>query len=172
MKENYFLLAEFETEEEANRAYLCAGVILADLAEFREDWKKIRDSEGTAGEKLRNLLRKHPLVAKFIELPKPKKEDEMDFLARCGITEDMVMDQVGNEIQLCDVVGGETDWDYIGQLFYRLGARRVAWVSEEAIDVWEVLRKIPAYELRKKTDRLPEKAILEELLPLALAREL
>ncbi|MEM2619205.1 MAG: hypothetical protein QXR87_06960 [Candidatus Hadarchaeales archaeon] len=167
----YYLLATFRSEREAHRAYLCAKAVLADLAEFYDDWQKVRHEKGTAQERFRRLLRRHPLVAKFVELPKPPKNDPaMNFLAgHCEITQGMTMELHEHEIWLTDMVWHCASWRNIARLFYQLGAVRVAWMSEEDFDPWELLSE--RYE-EKKVDKLPDKVIKEELLPKALAREL
>jgi len=168
---SYYLLATFNSKEKAHKAYLCAKVILKDLAEFQKDWQKIRNKKGTAKEKFQKLLKRHPLVAKFVDLPEPPENDPaMNFLAgHCEITKEMELRYEGKQIKLFDVVWHCADWDNIGRLFYKLGASRVAWVSEEAIDPFELLED--HYEQENDVDELPEEVIRQELLPKALANE-
>lgn len=167
----YYLSATFASEREARRAYLCAKAVLADLAEFHDDWQELRDESGTAEERFRRLLRRHYFVRKFVELPKPPEDDPaMNFLAgHCEISRWMQMELEGEEIRLTDTVWHGASWSNIARLFYRLGAVRVAWMSEEDFDPWELLDR--GYE-EKKVEKLPDEVIEKELLPRALAREL
>jgi len=72
----FYLKARFGSEDEAKLAVKIAKYVLDDLAEFHDEWQRIRNEiEIPVKERDRILKEKHPLAAKLIELPEPKDED-------------------------------------------------------------------------------------------------
>ena len=138
----YYLIAEFETEEEAELAEARARVVLDDLVEFENDWQKIRgDSERPEKERHNKLLKKHPLVDNFIRLPDIDKNDpNMNYLAgKCEMNDDYAMHLIGTGIHLSCTVWHFATWNNIENFFFRLGAGRAGWFSDESMDPFELV---------------------------------
>lgn len=134
----FYLKAEFENEHDANQAYTIAQKVFEDLMNFQNDWQKIRD--GTPVIDMHNkLLKDHKLVALFISLPEPKEDDRgMNYLAgNCEMPEDFELKIAENEIYLSAYVWHLATWDNIQEFFFKLGAIRCGWVSDEYLDPWE-----------------------------------
>lgn len=138
----YYLIAKFETEEEAELAEARARVVFDDLVEFENDWQKIRgDSERPVKERHGELLKEHPLVAKFIKLPDIVETDpNMNYLAgKCEMNEYYVMHRNGTAIYLSCTVWHIATWDNIENFFFQLGAEEAGWLSDEYIDPFEMV---------------------------------
>jgi hypothetical protein len=140
----FYLLAEFETKEDAKEAEEFARIVFDELAEFQEEWQIIRDIQDKPT-KLRHkmLLKKFPLVAKYISLPEPPDDDlPMNYLAgHCEISKNYCLEADGRYVRLSDTVWHFADWDNIAEFFYRLGAKRVVWESDEYFDFFELLEE-------------------------------
>jgi hypothetical protein len=172
---NYYLLAEFESEDDAKFAERCARVILAELVAFYDEWQDIRTkTHKTVAERHKLLLKKFPLVRKYIWLPSPPKGREdpaMNYLAGyCDVTCDFELSSEGRYVKLHDYVWHFANWDNIAWLFYRLGAKKVVWYSDEYMDFWDVLRaKLEKCEgPRRRPKRIPR----DELEVMLIASEL
>ena len=145
----YYLIAEFETEEEAELAEMRARVVLDDIVKFENDWQTIRgDSERPVKERHNELLNTHPLVAKFIKLPDIEENDvdidekdiNMNYLAdKCEMNDEYGMHLIGTGIHLSCMVWHIATWDNIEDFFFRLGAEKAGWFSDEYIDPFELL---------------------------------
>jgi len=138
----YYLLAEFETEEDAKEAGEFAGLVFEELFKFQNEWQKIRDDRRfSVEERHKMLLKKFPLVAKYIRLPRPCRDDpNMNYLAgHCEISDCYSLYIQGKYLKLVDEVWHLASWDNIAEFFCRLGAKRVVWESDEYFDYFELL---------------------------------
>jgi len=164
----YCLLAEFSSEEEAEFAEKIARLVLEQLASFNEEWQKIRHETGKSVIKRHKyLLRKYPLVRNFIRLPKPVSDDSfMNYLAgECEMNRDFELYRDERYIKLSCCVWHLASWDNIAEFFYRIGAIRVTWESDESIDPWMLLE----LRLEKEPIRTVERIPREELEVIAIA---
>lgn len=173
----YYLIAEFETEEEAEMAERRARVVLGDLAEFEGDWQQIRDDhERPVKERHEELLKKHPLVEKFIELPDIDDNDPMvDYLAgKCEINTGYEMRRNDIAIYLhYGLVWHLASCDNIKDFFLRLGAEEVAWISDEHTDPFElVVEVLKGLHGPQSAEKFPEETLRREIDPILVAKKL
>jgi len=136
----------FKSEKEAEEAFRKAKRILKELAEFYDEWQYIRGRITKSVEKRHEeLLQQFPLVAKFIELPQPKKDEEsMDYLAGyCNISHHFIIERTGNEIWLMDKVWYLATWDNLLTMFKKLGATKGGWLSEGRVYFWNLVELRP-----------------------------
>ena len=172
----FYLLAEFKSEEDAEFAEDFARIVLNELSKFFDEWQKIRQKQTISPiERHKMLLKKFPLVAKYIKLPKPSEGDtSMNYLAgECEITNYMNLYSEGNLVKLSDCVWHLASWDNISEFFYRLGARKVVWNSDENLDFFELLQErienIP--EVKKKIRYLSKEEIKRILIAHKIGRK-
>ena len=138
----YYLIAVFDDEKSAETAMNYAKYILMDLAKFEEDWQNIRMNRAMpVKERHKMLLKKHPLTAKYIKLPRPVESDRsMNYLAgECEMDKDFELEREGNQIRLYAYVWHMASWDNVRDLFYKLGAKVVDWMSDEYVDIFDIL---------------------------------
>jgi len=172
----YYLIAQFESDENAKFAEDFARVVFKELSKFSDEWQKIRSNQNKSPiQRHRILLKKFPLVRRYISLPKPPKEDVcMNYLAgQCEITNNFNLYSERNSVRLSDYVWHLASWDNISEFFYRLGARKVIWRSEEYFDYFDLLEEglkdMP--EVRKKVRQFSKDEIEKILLALKIGRK-
>jgi len=169
----YYLIAVFDTEEEAELAGMRARVTLDDLVKFEDDWQNIRGGQKRAvEERHEELLKKHPLVAKFIELPDIKEGDSnMNYLAgKCEMNEEYNMHQIGTGVHLSCTVWHFATWDNIENFFFRLGAEKAGWFSDEHIDPFELLES-PLHGSHN-TEKISEETLRMDIDTILVANKL
>lgn len=169
----YYLIAEFETEGEAELAEMRARVTLDDLVDFENDWQKIRRyQEETVKERHDELLKKHLLVAKFIKLPDIKEGDSnMNYLAgKCEMNEYYHMHLIGTGIHLSCTVWHLASWDNIENFFFQLGADKAGWFSDESIDPFELLES--QLHGSHNTEKFSEETLKSEIDTILVANKL
>lgn len=169
----YYLIAEFETEEEAELAEARARVVLDDVVKFENDWQKIRGyTDRPVKERHDELLKKHPLVAKFIELPNIDETDvNMNYLAgRCEMNEYYEMRRNGEAVYLSCTVWHIATWDNIEDLFFRLGANEAGWISDEYIDPFEMVGE--QLHEPQNTRNIPEETLKRDIDTIRVANKL
>jgi hypothetical protein len=169
----YYLMAEFGSEEEAERAARYAAPILREMAEFNDAWQEIRhERDRPVAERHEALLSRFPLVRRFVRLPGPREDDpNMNYLAgECEMGEDFQLVTMGSRVGLSCVVWHLASWDNVEEVFYGLGARKVYWTSDEYIDPWDL---VGAYLDRMEVpERRPEPFDREELEIHLIAHEI
>jgi len=179
----FYLIAFFDSKELAEEISKYARYILKDLAKFHDDWHEIRHRyDIPVHERHRMLLERHPLVAKFIELPEPPSDDDvnMNYLAgKCEMHDDFKLSVKLNCITLSCYVWHLADWNNIKDLFYKLGAKSVTWWSDEYVDhvdAWYL-----GYSTGMEKDSLKDEPpkynvdidkVREEITPYMIAEEL
>jgi len=138
----FYLKARFGSEDEAKLAVKIAKYVLDDLAEFHDDWQRIRsETEIPVKGRDRILKEKHPLVAKLIELPEPRSNDVcMNYLAgRCEMHKGYELYNNGEWIYLSCICWHLASWDNIEKLFIKLGAIEVGWISDEDFNPFDAV---------------------------------
>ncbi len=143
----FYLKAKFKSEREAELAVKVAKPVLDDLAAFHEDWQTIRYHNNIpVNERHELLLKKHPLVAKFVELPEPEPEPEddddvnMNYLAgKCEMHGYYEIYSDGEWVRLSCECWHLATWDNIEKFFAEIGAVEVGWISDEHIDPFDAI---------------------------------
>ena len=169
----YYLIAEFETEEEAELAEARARVVLDDIVEFENDWQEIRNNvKDPCLERHVKLQEEHPLVDKFIELPDIDGNDiNMNYLAgKCEMNEYYEMHLIGTGIHLSCTVWHLASWGNIEDFFFRLGAEKAGWFSDEHIDPFELLES--QLHGSHNTEKFPEESLRSEIDTILVANKL
>jgi hypothetical protein len=171
----FYLLAKFESIEDAKFAEDFARIVLEELSNFQDEWQKIRKNEQISPiERHKILLKKFPLVKKYIRLPKPPKEDlPMNYLAgACEITNHFDLYSQGKLVKLSDYVWHLASWNNISEFFYRLGARKVIWESDEYVDIFELLEeRLRRPEVKKNIRKFSKEKIKKILIAHKIGRK-
>jgi len=155
----FYLKAEFPDERSAARAEKIAKAVLKELAEFHDDWQKIRKERSIPVKKRHEeLLKKHPLVAELIKLPEsPDDDDAMNYLAgECEMRGDFDLWREGSTIYLQCIVWHLGTWNNIADFFYKLGASWAGWLNEEWVENYFELIEIIGRVLPPLKERLPD----------------
>jgi len=163
----FYLKAKFPDERSAARAEKIARAVLKELAEFHDDWQKIRKERSIPVKKRHEeLLKKHPLVAELIKLPEPPDDDDaMNYLAgECEMHKDFDLEREENTIYLQCLVWHLASWDNVAEFFYKLGASWVGWLNEEWLEdcfalIETIGRILPPPKERLPDDRLDALAV-------------
>jgi hypothetical protein len=171
----YYLLAEFETSEDAKEVEEFARIVFEELSRFQDEWQTIRNTQGkSAKERHKILLKEFPLVAKYISLPEPPDDDPpMNYLAGyCEINDNYYLQSDGRYLRLSDEVWHFADWSNIAEFFYKLGAKRVVWESDEYFDFFELLEeKLVNTEPKNYKNKFSKEEIRKILLAHAIGRK-
>jgi len=172
----YYLVAEFKNKRRAEIVYRISKVILDDLAKFCEDWQSIRiNSNLTVEERHQQLLQKHPLVAKYIEIPKPdnKRDINMNYLAgKCEMNSDYILQWVNKRyLFLSCYVWHLANWKNIVEMFHKLGASKVLYMSDEDSG-GDVYYSYLVHNLKRAPEWRGERYDLKELKRITVVSEL
>jgi len=112
----FYLKARFGSGDEAKLAVKIAKHVLDDLAEFHDDWQRIRNETEIPVKERHEMIKKmHPLVAKLIELPEPKGSDVcMNYLAgKCEMHKGYELYSSGEWVCLSCICWHLASWDNI-----------------------------------------------------------